>query len=414
MSYIASLLEERLSPGYLRHLRRASGVATQYSVQLYLVGGTVRDILLGRRVLDLDISMVGATPEFPAALARELGGEVTASSQFGTAKLRVGDASIDLAMARRESYAHPGALPTVASGSIEEDLARRDFSINAMAVSLAPGAWGELLDPHGGQRDIGRRLIRALHSRSFIDDATRILRAIRYAQRLGFSLEGATERLMRRDLSYLDTIKGDRVRHELERIFTEEHAASMLEMAQRMGVLRAIYATLSLNEPMLAKIRQIRPEQNIEHSLVILSLLSYNIPLDQQPGFIARLSMDSTWAQVVRDTGRVRAALDQLRTPDLWPSQIYELLQPFHPISIRGCALAADEPLVARRLELYLTELMRVRPLLNGDDLIALGVPWGPAVGLLLKELLMARLDGQLNTRQDEERYVIARLKSGA
>jgi tRNA nucleotidyltransferase (CCA-adding enzyme) len=283
-----------------------------------------------------------------------------------------------------------------------------------MAVSLAPGAWGELLDPHAGQRDIGRRLIRALHPRSFIDDATRILRAIRYAQRLGFSLEGATDRLVRRDLSYLDTIKGDRVRHELERIFLEERAVSMLEMAQHMGVVRAIYPALSLNEPLLAKIPRIQAEQATERSLIILSLLAYNIPLDQQPEFIARLNMDSTWAEVVRDTGHVRAAFDQLRTPELRPSRIYELLQPFHPISIRGCALAADEPLVAQRLELYLAELMRVRPLLDGDDLIAMGVPWGPAVGLLLKELLTARLDGQLITRQDEERHVVARLQSGA
>lgn len=389
-------------------------VAPQYNVQLYLVGGTVRDILLGRRVLDLDISMVGAPPDFPEALALELGGEVTASSRFGTAKLRVNDDSIDLAASRRESYPYPGALPTVAPGPIEEDLARRDFSINAMAVSLAPGAWGELLDPHGGQRDIGCRLIRALHSRSFIDDATRILRAIRYAQRLRFSLDVATERLMRRDLSYLDAIKGDRVRHELERIFMEERAASMLEMAQRMGVLRAIYPALSLDEPSLVKMGQVQAEQAAERSLIILSLLAYNIPLDHQPGLIARLSMDSTWARVVGDTGRLRAIFDQLRTPDLRPSQLYELLQPFHAASIRGCALAAEDPLVTQRLERYLAELTGVRPLLNGDDLIALGVPWGPAVGVLLRELLAARLDGHLTTRQDEERYVIAHLQSRA
>lgn len=410
MSDLSSILEEKLLPEQLRWLRAVSSVSEGHGVQAFLVGGTVRDMLLGHSAVDLDISAADATSEFASALAQELGGEVVAHSQFRTFKLRVGDTTIDIAMARRESYAHPGALPTVEPGTIEEDLARRDFSINSMAVSLQGSSWGQLLDPFGGHGDLERGQVRVLHPMSFQDDATRILRALRYAQRLDFRIEPETEVLLRRDLSYLDTISGDRVRHELERIFQEERAAAMLDVAQRLGVLRAVYTTLELDTLILGRLREVQSLRDSYKPLIYLALLAYSVPSSQYPGFIARLNMGTEWARVVRDVGAIKDEFEALRLNDLKPSQLYGLLKPFDEAAIRGCALATDSPVITQRLELFLGELRHVRTALNGDDLLAMGVPQGPQVGMLLRSLLAGRLDGLLRTRADEERHVRERL----
>ena len=411
MSNLAPILDQRLVPAQAHLLRLAANASAQHGAELYLVGGTVRDMLLGQSPVDLDLSAVGGTPEFVATLAHELNGEVVAHSQFGTSKLKAGDTTIDLAMARSESYEHPGALPTVAPGSIHEDLARRDFTINAMAISLGVEGWGELVDPFDGQRDIRLALVRALRPDSFIDDSTRILRALRYAQRLEFRLEPATERLIRRDLRYLDSIKGDRVRHELQRIFLEDNAASMLRMAQELGVLSAIYPGLGVDERVLAELSQASIESEADREILLLVLLTYSLPTSELPGLVSRLNMDSSWTRVVRDTGAVKSNFDSLRTPDLTPSRIHALLRGAGVEAVRGCALAAEDDLVAQRLELYLSELRHVNTMLKGDDLIALGVPQGPMVGRLLDGLLAARLDGELVSREDEEDYVARRLE---
>ncbi|MCH7746263.1 MAG: CCA tRNA nucleotidyltransferase, partial [Chloroflexi bacterium] len=313
---------------------------------------------------------------------------------------------IDLAMARKETYAYPGALPSVSPASIDEDLARRDFSINAMAVSLSPDTWGDLLDPFDGQGDLQRRLIKVLHPESFVDDATRILRAVRYVGRLGFQIEASTEQFLKRDISYLDTIKGDRVRHELERISYEERVESILKLAQDFGVLRAIHPALYLQNSTLKSLGELNAEETSDSGLLFLSLLTYAAASDERPALIKRLNMDSRLAGVVRDTGSAKDSYDRLDNPELRRSQLHELLSPFAVSAIKGCSLAADNPVVARHLNLFLSELRHVKPFLNGDDLIAMGVPEGPVIGKLLKAILASKLDGLIATEEDETNFV--------
>ena len=411
MPNAAPILNDRLSPVQTRLLERAGRVSSQHGVALYLVGGAVRDAMLGRQTIDLDLSMVSADPAFASVLAQGLNGQVVASSQFGTSKLQIGGIVIDLAMARSETYAHPGALPSVGPGSIDEDLARRDFSVNAMAIALSIGTesshtWGDLFDPFDGQGDLQRRLIKVLHPESFVDDATRILRAVRYVGRLGFQLETSTGQFLRRDISYLDTIKGDRVRHELERISYEERVESILKLAQDFGVLRAIHPALNLQESTLTGFRELNAEGTSDSDLLFLSLLTYAAASDERPALIKRLNMDSRLAGVVRDTGSVKDSYDRLDNPELRRSQLRELLSPFAASAIKGCSLAADNPVVARHLNLFLSELRHVKPFLNGDDLIAMGVPEGPAIGKLLKAIMASRLDGLIDTEEDEKNLV--------
>ena len=400
---MAHSIARLLTPEQARLLEAMAGVAARLGVDLFLVGGTVRDLLLERASVDLDIVAVAPPEGFASALA----GEVLGESQFGTSKLRVGDTVVDLATARRETYARPGALPAVVPGAIDEDLGRRDFSINAMAFPLSPGLCGELLDPFGGELDLQRRLVRVLHPNSFADDATRILRAVRYAERLEFALEPSTAELLQHHLFYLDRIKGDRVRHELERIFGEERAVEMLRSMRDDGVLSAIHEGLTVDNSTLAKL-QAGPAPG--GPLVFLAAIAYSMLPAAVDGLVARLNMDGVWTRVARDATGLGGMVESLSQPDLRPSEIHALLTGIDERTVIGASIAATEPTVARRLSWYEAELRHVKTELTGDDLIAMGVPQGPRVGALLRELLTARLDGSVADAEGETQLVSERL----
>ncbi len=312
MPDVAALLRSALASEQRLLLRRATEESARRRVRLYLVGGAVRDALLGLPVADVDLVSAPGGADFGRELAGALGGEVVASSQFGTHKIREGGITFDLAMARTESYAHPGALPSVRPAGILDDLARRDFTINAMAVEVRGESWGDLQDEFGGLADLRRGLVRTLHDGSFRDDATRILRAARYAGRYGYRIEEATQRALDRDLAYLDAIKGDRLRHELERVFDEPRAAPILRLLRDAGVLRAINPSLGADEAALARIDEValRPERGPRP--VMLSLLVSSLPAEAAPALVRRLNMGADWARVVRDTLALRDIVARL------------------------------------------------------------------------------------------------------
>ena len=231
--------------------------SSRSGVRAYLVGGAVRDLLLGLTPAELDLAASGPGEDPVGSLVEALGGTANRGSEFGTARVEAAGVEFDVARTRRETYARPGALPTVTfADSIDDDLPRRDFTINAMAVSLNGGDFGDLLDPLGGRRDLEAGRVRILHARSFEDDPTRILRAVRYAGRLGFEIEEETARLLAQDLRWLDSVSGDRVRREMERTAAEGRLAEILELAERLGVLRAIHPALSLPDGFTGRLRE--------------------------------------------------------------------------------------------------------------------------------------------------------------
>ncbi len=410
MPDVAELLDSALAPEQRELLIRAAEESTRRDVPLYLVGGAVRDALLGRPVADVDLVSVSGGAAFGRDLAEALGGEVVASSQFGTHKIRAGGVAFDLAMARTETYAHPGALPTVSPGGIRDDLARRDFTINAMAVELRGDSWGELLDEFGGVEDLRIGLVRTLHDGSFRDDATRIVRAFRYAGRYDFRIEPETRQALDRDLHHLDTISGDRLRHELERVFDEPRAASILRLMRESGALRSIHHALDPDDATLAHIDALAGGPELAARPVLLALLVSSLPAEATPALTRRLSMGTDWARVTRDTIALREVAGRLGRPGLRPSEVDDLLSVYDEHALRGfVAWAGDEPATAwaRR---YLDNLRHVRPLLDGHDLLALGVERGPAVGKLLRALRRARLDGEVRSREGEVAYVRGRL----
>lgn len=412
MTNIAATLEAQLDSVSLRQLRGIAAVAEIHGARAYLVGGAVRDALLGLSVTDIDIAVVGMTSGLPRGVARALNGRVVAHSQFNTFSLTASGRNIDLAMARQESYTHPGALPTVTPGTMQQDLARRDFSINAMAVSLGEDSFGELLDPFDGQSDLRTRTVRVLHDDSFRDDATRILRAARYAVRLRFTLEPNTESLLRRDSSYLDTISAARLRDEFERVLQESRADATLGLLQDLEVLTSVFPAIALTPVTLQALQSARDYAQIDTVATSLSILAQGLSKEDRRGIVERLAMDTHWRKVIQDTGLLHKKLEKAsaittQTPN---SEIYALLQDLEESAILGCALLASAVPLRQRLMLYLNKLRDVRPIMNGSDLLALGVPMGPQVGELLHDLLMARLDRQVVTRQDELKFIRARL----
>jgi len=393
----------------LRALRRR---ALADAAPIYLVGGPLRDVLLGEPIKDLDFVVEGDAPALARRVAQELKGEAVTYQRFGTATVVLRDCRVDLVTARREVYPRPGALPEVSPGTILDDLARRDFSINALALPLAHRR-PALLDPQGGAADLARGVIRSLHSRSFADDPTRILRALRYEQRLGFRLDEGTLSAMQAAIrgGCLDAVSGDRLRRELQRILEERRPERALTRAMELGVLAAIHPALK-DGTALKKLVWDGANPGAT-SLAYVAALACSLSPGDAGGVVRRLMMPGPWARVVQDTVAVKELEPSLARPGLTPSGVYRLVEGRAPEALYAVSRTTASPLVAQRLGDHLGRLrpsaegLRLAvPSLNGNDLLALGVPAGPRVGQLLQELRDARLDGRITSEAEERAWV--------
>lgn len=381
-------------------------LAERCAMPLYLVGGGVRDLLLGAAHLDIDFVVEGDAIALARAVAKELRARAVAHARFGTALVRGDGFRLDLARARAERYERPGALPSVQAASIADDLARRDFTINALALRLRGPDAGALLDPFCGQDDLARRRVRVLHDESFWDDATRILRALRYAGRLGFQIETHTAQLLQRDLSYLSTISGARLRHEFERIAEEDRVGRIVRLADKTGVLRALHPALAPGEGALRAIDRLPRVPPAHRSAVLFALLlTEATPLTAEAA-IERLALTGEQERALRGLLAMRRLETRLARVTLRVSETVRLLDPHPPAAIEAFALLTGRTLAARRARRYLEDWRSIRPRLDGRDVVALGVPRGPQVGAALALLRDARLDGRVTTRREEETLV--------
>jgi tRNA nucleotidyltransferase (CCA-adding enzyme) len=398
----------RLSTAEQHALRLAINAAEERNLALYLVGGAVRDLTLDRPGIDLDLALEGEVAPIAEAVAAATRGRAVRHDRFGTATARGPGFHLDLAQTRRETYARPGALPTVEpAGSITDDLARRDFTINAIALRLTTPA-GDLIDPFHGAEDLEGGLVRVLHERSFQDDATRMLRAVRYAARLGFKLEPQTEDWLHRDLSYLDTVSGPRLRRELTLLFEEPTAVDAARFAAELGVLLAIHPLLMYHSWSAGRWREALAGERFGP----LDQLGFCILIDPYDDLIIgavnqRLGLTSTVLKALRDRARLHVASEKLASAT--PGEAVEILDGAAPVAIWTTALLAEDQRTRDVCFAYLREWRRVKPLLNGDDLIALGVPPGRAIGEALRRLRRARLEGRTHSRADEIALVKAR-----
>lgn len=382
----------------------AAGAADARGQRLYLVGGVVRDALLDRRCLDIDLVLEGDA----LALAQEAAGgrRLVAHSRFGTATVKEEGFSLDFATARRETYLRPGALPDVKPGNILDDLFRRDFTINAVALPLNGEHRGELLDPWGGREDLDRGLVRILHDSSFVDDATRMLRAARYEQRFGFRLEDGTESLLRRSLPMLQTVSADRLRHEIDRILLEDQPERPLRRAGELGMLDCLCAPLPCNGAVAGRFSGMRRSNRPGPLALRYALYLYDLDTPRAEETIARFNLPGKTSRVILETIRLKERLATLASGTPKPADIFNFLRGYDREAVAANIIASSQPEAAARMSLFLDRLRNVRTLLNGDSVIAMGVRPGPEVGEVLARLLEARLNGEVETREDEEGMV--------
>lgn len=405
---LSSEIKKQLPAELVDFMQQAGEVAASQGQSLYLVGGVVRDLLLGRTNLDLDLVAKDDAINLAQQLADIVHGKIITHPRFNTATLKWDKWSVDLATARFETYERPGALPTVQPGSLASDLFRRDFTINTMAIELIPSHYGQLIDPYRGRDDLEHGFIRILHESSFIDDSTRIWRGLRYEQRLGFQIEPNTLKLLKRDISMLDTISGDRIRHELELILKEEFPEKILSRAEELKVLPKLHPALKGNGWLAEKFgqaRQLSPS-NLTLPGLYMALLAYRLNNEENELLISRLRLRKSLAQTLRDTSSLKAQLELLANPGLAPSSIYRLLHGYSLPAITANLLACDSPVACHRIQLFLNKLRYIKTLLAGDDLIRMGITTGPRVKEVLNLLHNARLDGRITTKEDEEELV--------
>lgn len=408
MANISVKLEAQLPKGLVRILREIGEIADNRGERAYLVGGVVRDIILERPNRDLDVVIEGKAISLAQQLAKTKAWSIKKHPRFGTARLSWEDFSLDLVTARSETYAQPGALPTVETGTIWDDLSRRDFSINSLAVHLNPDSFGELLDPHGGQVDLQQKLIRVLHSGSFSDDPTRILRALRYEQRLVFQLEQATERLVLKHLDTLDTVTGERLWQEIELVLKEEQPEKVLKRGDELGLLLKLHPALTSDEWLMKPFSRVRgiTDKSISKPAVYLILMTYQLSADETEDFATRLKTPGWAIRLLRDSIKFKESISSVEAPDLRPSEIHRILRVHLIETIQAVAIASGSHIIQQRLELYLDRLRYIKPHLNGDDLHSMGIKPGKKMGHILRALQDARLDESVITREDEEALV--------
>jgi tRNA nucleotidyltransferase (CCA-adding enzyme) len=405
---LAIKIRERLPVELVRLMEAIGSIAVHQGWNLYLVGGAVRDLLLEQETFDLDLVVDGDAISLAQLLANSTGGRLVVHTRFITANVRWHEWSIDLTTARSETYDHPGALPRVKPGSLSDDLFRRDFTINAMAIQLIPGRYGNLVDLYGGQEDLKRGLIRILHEQSFTDDATRIWRALRYEQRFGFELEMETLELLKRDIAMLDTISGDRIRHELELVLKEACPERFFLRADQLQVLSQLQPGLECDSGLPKRFEQARQVSlpNPPPAALYLAMLTYPLNGEQVEQLVERLRLPRPLAQTLRDTCRLKAEMASLEATDLKPSRIYSILHGYAPAALTATSLASDSPAVKENIHQYLTKLRYVKSALTGEDLKKMGLAPGPRISETLERLRVARLDGEVTDRREEERLV--------
>jgi tRNA nucleotidyltransferase (CCA-adding enzyme) len=403
----ASLADELSRLEELALAFEAIAAASEPFDGVYLVGGTVRDILLGEPNFDVDIAVEGDAITLARSVADALGGRVRAHQKFGTAVVLYGDDQrIDVVTARTEFYDAPAALPSVEHATIREDLFRRDFTINAMAVSLKGDDFGRLVDPFHGRRDLEAKTIRILHNLSFIDDPTRIFRAIRYESRYGFRMDDHTQRLARGtiEMGLVGDLSSARLRDELIALLEEGDAgASILRLAE-LGAGAAIHPHLAADEEAVELLERLtelneRYEAGIPSWRLALAALARRMPPDEIYDWLRRLKVQRRDAERIAWAVTVGPRLvERLRGDAPEPAEIVALAEPYAPDApLFALALADPAP-----LRWYFEELRDVRLEVSGADLAELGVGESPRVGEILAELRRRKLNGQLDGRESE------------
>lgn len=435
--------QERIEPEQIRTvmgepaaimIEAISAYVRESRLNLYLVGGVVRDLLLERPNLDLDLVVEDDAIRLAEDLRALFGGEVNSYRPFGTAKWKLDESvavalglepdaihglpdTIDFATSRNEFYEHPTALPSVYSSSIKLDLHRRDFTINTLAVQLSPEpAAYRLLDFYGGLADLRNGTIRALHSLSFVDDPTRVLRAVRFEHRLDFHIETRTSELIKTAHPMLRRITGERLRNEMNLLLRENEPERALLRLEARGILSAIHPSLTFSPYTSEDFQRARatradwPLPDADEIEMLWHLLLIRLPIDEVKAIAERMMSAGAMRVSYMAAAELLADLDSLRAEDAPPSTVTARLDDIPELALLACwIIVEDDSLPRERIERYLREWRHIRPVSDGHTLREMGLPPGPRYREILIALRDARLDGLVSS-DDEERRLLDQL----
>jgi len=423
---VQRLIRGRLPQNVQKLLSTLGTVADRLEVAAFVVGGFVRDLLLNQPNLDIDVVIEGDGIAFAERFAREHGCRVRCHRKFGTAVIIFPDGfKLDVATARLEYYLHPGALPDVEHASLKLDLYRRDFTVNTLAIALNEVQFGELVDHYGGVRDLEERAIRVLHNLSFIEDPTRMFRAVRFEQRLGFHIGRQTEQLMLSAvrLGVLDRVSGKRLANEITLILSERDPLPALDRLVNFDLLRALHPGLGRHHPFqeaVGEARRVMDWYDLLYSgprcrrwLCYLMVLTAPLSTDGMGNLCRRLDLPPGDAAVLiaqRAAGLRLLRRFENRRINARPPRAADLHRWFSPlvteVLLAMMALASQER-IKQWLSRYITHLRTIKPLLTGHDLRRLGIMPGPGYKHILADLLQARLNGEVVSADDERRLVL-------
>jgi len=416
-------LESFLTVESLALIRLIKTEAERLDLPLYIVGGSVRDLMLGRAINDFDLTVEGDAAQLVESVLRKYAGKVVFHTRFGTATWTLDEGTfkrlnvpmlgpsgfppfLDFISARSETYSQPGALPTVKRSTIDDDLRRRDFTINAMAIRLDGMEYGKLYDPLAGQADLDRGLVRILHPRSFVDDPTRMLRAVRYAGRYGFEIEAETLSLMNDEAwAVLSKLSGERLRHEFDLIFEEQNPSGMLSRLAELDLLRPIHPLLPLANSQLPTLETPASELG---SFTVPDIFSFRqtlgwtlwlmpLPVSDIEVLAKRLDFPASLTNSVRAASSLFSKL--VSFTEWKPSQWTFYLDEYPALAVYAVYLVNEE----QALQEYLVKWQNIKPTITGNDLKQRGLEPGPRYAEILRQLRAAWLDGKVKTEEEEK-----------
>lgn len=420
---LASQIRKAYPPKIVGLLRRLGEIADEMGFGAFAVGGFVRDLLLGVENFDIDIVIEGDAIEFAKRLAKELGGTYVYHKRFGTATVFSGQFKIDLAMTRTEIYERPAALPTVKFGPIENDLYRRDFTINAMAFKLNGEGFGDLFDPFNGRADLKDGIIRVLHALSFVDDPTRIFRAVRFEQRFNFEIEPHTEDLIKKavGLRMIDRTQKQRIRAEIIAILSEGEPFKGVKRLSELNELRFIHQNLKLKKSIIRLFDLIgevlswygrtrfKRKRELDRWLIYFMALLNGLNLND----VQKICSEFVFAKgdairiitFKRKSNRLLTLLS--KKGKMRPSQVYKWLGSL-PYEVLLLLIAKSKSQTARRrITAFLTRFLNIKLNVRGDDLKKVGIKPGPHFKRIMAQTLYAKIDGRIKTKEEELNYAI-------
>ncbi len=418
---LSSLIKDQLPKKMLELMEKAGRVAEELGYQAFAVGGFIRDLLLRYKNLDLDLVIEGDGIKFTKKFLSGTKINAKYHRKFGTAQIITPEGfKIDVASARREYYESPAALPVVKLSTIHQDLYRRDFTINTLAIRLNPGHFGELIDFFGGQKDIKNRVIKVIHNLSFVEDPTRIFRALRFEQRFRFSISKETENLIHNavKMEIPKRLSGTRIFGELQLILQEDNPAAIIKRMAYFDLLKFFHPQIKFNKEMDKLMNSISEvstwfellffSDEWEKWMVYLLGMVDELSDEEVLDFCNRLSfLKKNTKKILLERHRSRTALQRLREEkSLKNSTIYELLNPLSIESLLYLMAKSPQKVIKKAISKYITHLRFTQSILTGDDLKQMGLPPGKVYKQVMDSLLKARLNGNLKTREDEVKFV--------